>query len=210
MQAKDIRGQRFGRLVALEAVGRDKQGYVLWKCKCDCGNEKIASIKYLGRGTCSCGCYSKEVHNSVRTKHGKRYTRLYKVHTSMIQRCTNPNAHGYENYGGRGIKVCDEWKEYSSFEKWAKENGYDETAKHGKCTLDRIDTNGNYEPDNCRFVNMQVQQRNRRSNHLIAFNGETHCLKEWAEIIGISYGTLCKRIAYGWSIERALTAPLNR
>lgn len=207
---KDIRGQRFGRLVALEPVGRDEQGYVLWRCKCDCGNEKIASTKSLGKGTSSCGCYSREVHNQVHTKHGKRHSRIYQVHRTMCQRCYNPNAHEYENYGGRGIEVCDEWKDFLTFEKWATANGYDETAKHGKCTLDRIDPNGDYEPSNCRWATMKQQQRNRRNNVLITYNGETHCMSEWAEIIGIPYGTFQKRLAYGWSIERAITAPLTR
>lgn len=210
MRNKNIEGKRFGRLVAIEPVGKDGQGYVLWRCKCDCGNEKITSLKYLGRGTSSCGCYAREISTNRLTKHGKRYTRLYQVHKTMLQRCNNPNAHEYENYGGRGIKVCDEWRTFEGFEKWAMENGYDDTAKHGKCTLDRIDPNGNYEPNNCRWTTMKHQQRNRRNNVLITYNGETHCMSEWAEIIGIPYGTFQQRIAYGWSIERAITAPLTR
>ncbi len=203
-------GRRFGRLVVIEPVGRSKEGYVLWKCKCDCGNEKITSLKYLGKGTSSCGCYSEEVHDRVRTKHGKRYSRIYGVYVSMIRRCNAPTAHEYSNYGGRGIKVCDEWQDFETFEKWAMENGYDPDAKHGRCTLDRIDTNGNYEPSNCRWTTMKSQQRNRRNNVLLTYNGETHCMSEWAELIGIPYGTFQKRIASGWSVERAITAPLNR
>lgn len=210
MSGKDIRGQRFGRLVAIEPVGRDAHGYVTWRCKCDCGNEKIVSFKNIGKGTSSCGCYAREISTNRLTKHGKRYTRLYKVYRTMLQRCNNPNAHEYENYGGRGIKVCEEWQTFEGFEKWAMENGYDDTAKHGKCTLDRIDPNGNYEPSNCRWTTMKRQQRNKRNNVLITYNGETHCMSEWAEIIGIPYGTFQKRIAYGWSIERAITAPLTR
>lgn len=210
MRGKDIRGQRFGRLIAIELVGKDAYGYNLWRCKCDCGKEKLVSLKYLGKGTSSCGCYAEEIQMRNRTKHGKRYTRLYQVHKTMLQRCSNPNAHEYENYGGRGIKVCDEWKDFERFEKWAIENGYDDSAKHGNCTLDRIDSNGDYEPSNCRWTTMKHQQRNRRNNVLITYNGETHCMSEWAEIIGIPYGTFIKRIAYGWSIERAITTPLTR
>lgn len=207
-KSKDLVGQRFGRLVAIEPIGRDKQGYVIWRCKCDCGNEKNVSTKCLGRGTASCGCLARELSTERLTKHGKRYTRLYGVYDGMIDRCNKPNAHEYENYGGRGIKVCDEWMDFDNFYKWAMENGYDESAKHGKCTLDRIDVNGNYEPSNCRFVSMKTQQRNRRNNVLITYNGETHCMSEWAEIAGLKYVTFCHRIKAGWSMEDAMNKPL--
>ena len=128
----------------------------------------------------------------------------------MLQRCNNPNAHEYHNYGGRGIEVCDEWLNFETFERWAVDNGYDENAKRGLCTLDRINTDGDYEPSNCRFVSMRTQQRNRRNNRLITYNGETRCMKEWADIAGIAYGTFQKRLASGWSMERAMTAPLSR
>lgn len=197
-------GERYGRLITLEDVGKDNKGYRLWKCKCDCGNETIVPSRYLGKGTLSCGCYAREQSAKRLTKHGKRFSRIYTVHNSMIQRCKNPNAHEYENYGGRGISVCDEWKDFEAFEAWAMSNGYEDTL-----TLDRIDTNGNYEPSNCRFVPMNTQQRNRRSNVRITHNGETHCMSEWAEIAGVAYGTFCKRIYAGWSMERAMQ-PVNR
>lgn len=202
---KEIKGQRFGRLIALEEVGRDKQGYVLWKCQCDCGNEKIASTKYLGRGTSSCGCIAREMKQKQLTKHGKRYTRLYATHRAIMQRCTNPNLKAYANYGARGIKICDEWKDsFEVFEKWAYENGYDDSL-----TIDRIDHNGDYEPSNCRWVNMKTQQRNKRSNVRISYKGEEHCLSEWAEIFGIRYGTFLKRFYAGWSMERIATTPIQ-
>lgn len=210
MQGRDLTNMRFGRLVALDPTGRDSHGYIIWRCKCDCGNETFVSSRYLvGNGTTSCGCYAKEIARNRLTRHGKRFSRLYGVHKSMLQRCTNPNAHEYENYGGRGIKVADEWLDFCSFEKWAMANGYGEDSKRGECTLDRIDQNGNYEPSNCRFVTMKAQQRNRRNNRLITHNGETHCMSEWAEIAGLGYGTFCKRIYAGWPMEKALT-PVNR
>lgn len=197
-------GDRFGRLTVIERAGASSKGYALWKCKCDCGNEKIVQSRYLREGgTRSCGCYSREVHSALCTKHGKRHTRLYQVHRAMLQRCTNPNAHEYENYGGRGIKVCDEWKDFLTFEKWAIENGYEEKAR-GKCTLDRIDTNKGYEPSNCRFVDMKHQQRNRRNNVTITYNGETHCLSEWAEILGVPPVTLSWRNRHGWTPKEVL------
>lgn len=207
----ELSGRRFGRLTVIEPVeGIKDGGNILWKCKCDCGNEKVVSTKYLGRSVLSCGCYAKETSANRLTKHGKCYTRLYQVHRTMLQRCYNPNAHEYENYGGRGIKVCDEWHDFEHFEKWAIENGYDKTAKRGKSTLDRIDPNGNYEPSNCRWATMQQQQRNKRNNVQITYNGETHCMSEWAEIIGIPYGAFHKRITRGWSIEKIITTPLSR
>lgn len=197
-------GQRFGRLVTIAKVGRDKQGYVIWRCQCDCGNEKDVSTKYLGKGTSSCGCLAKEQSVKRLTTHGKRYTRLYTVHHSMMQRCYNPNAHEYCNYGARGIEVCAEWHDFLCFEEWATSNGYDETAPQGKCTLDRINTDGNYEPNNCRFVPMEVQQRNRRNNRMLSYNGETRCMKEWADLFGVPYGTFQKRIKAGWPMGKAL------
>lgn len=208
-RGKDVAGQRFGRLVAIEPVGKTSVGNIIWRCKCDCGNEKNVSTKDLGRGTWSCGCLARELHSDRATTHGKSKSRLYSVHKSMIQRCYNPNAHEYENYGGRGITVCDEWHDFERFYEWAVQNGYDENSKkQSECTIDRIDHNGNYEPSNCRFVSMKTQQRNKRSNVLITYNGETHCLSEWAEIAGIKYGTFLKRIYAGWSMEDAMNKPL--
>lgn len=206
MGIKDITGKRFGRLVAIEPVGRDNRGYVLWRCKCDCGNEKLASLKSLGHGTSSCGCYAREKSAERCEKHGMSRSRLYNVHRTMLGRCNNPNAHQYENYGGRGIKVCDEWHDFKKFAEWALANGYRE-GKRGECTLDRIDPNGNYEPNNCRWVTMKTQERNRRNNNLVTYNGETHCISEWAEIVGLKCVTLRHRLKAGWSVEKALTAP---
>lgn len=205
-RGKDISGQRFGRLVAIEPIGKTKEGNIIWRCKCDCGNEKDVSTKYLGHGTSSCGCYSKEVHKKALTKHGQRHSRLYNVHRSMVARCNNPNVHEYGNYGGRGIEVCDEWRDFKNFADWAKENGYTE-AERGKCTLDRIDPNGNYEPSNCRWASMKTQERNRRNNVLITFRGETHCMSEWAEIAGLKYVTFTHRFKAGWSMEKIMNTP---
>lgn len=207
-RGKDISGQRFGRLVAIEPIGKTKVGNIIWRCKCDCGNEKNVSTKDLGHGTSSCGCYSKEVHKKVFTKHGQRHSRLYSVHRSMLGRCRNPNVREYHNYGGRGIKVCDEWRNsFEAFRDWAYANGYDENAPKCECTLDRIDPNGNYEPSNCRWVSIKTQERNRRNNVLITFRGETHCMSEWAEIAGLKYVTFHHRIKAGWSMERIMSTP---
>ncbi len=211
MGGKNLTGRRFGRLVAIEPLEeRSPNGYVMWRCKCDCGNEAIVQSRYLvSGGTKSCGCYSKEIHSKMLKTHGGTGKRLFNVYLTMKGRCTNPNAHEYENYGGRGIKVCDEWMDYEAFEKWALANGYQED-KRGKCTLDRIDVDGDYEPSNCRWVTMKTQQRNKRNNVLITHNGETHCMSEWAEIAGIKYITFVKRINAGWNMDRALMPTINR
>lgn len=129
--------------------------------------------------------------------------RLYDIYTTMKQRCYNKNHKKYKHYGGRGIKVCSEWLEsYSNFYEWAINNGYSDNL-----TLDRIDTNGNYEPNNCRWATQKEQQNNKRTNTNITYNGETHNLKQWAEIKGINYKALWKRLHDGWSVERALTTP---
>lgn len=206
----DKTGQRFGRLMVVEFAGRGSDGRGRWLCRCDCGNYKVVPNSELGRNIVSCGCKKAEtlMMNRFNPTHGKSRTRLYGLWGSMIDRCNNPNAHEYENYGGRGITVCDEWRnDYTKFETWAMANGYDEKSDRKNCTLDRIDPNGNYEPSNCRFATMKIQQRNKRNNVLVTYNGETHCLVEWAEIANIRYGKLLHRIYAGWSMEDALYKP---
>lgn len=159
----DLTGMRFGNLTALKAVGRSKDRHILWECICDCGTTVIVqSNRLTGSHTKSCGCIQKDAV----TKHGdcrvKQKSRLYVIWRSMIARCEHPNRKDYVYYGGRGIKVCQEWKRYENFKEWAFANGYDEHADFGKCTIDRIDVDGNYEPSNCRWVDMATQNRNKR------------------------------------------------
>lgn len=153
---KDISGNRYGKLVVIEyAWSKKKQ--TLWRCKCDCGNEYIGTRDHLVSGnTRSCGCLSGNQY------HGMHETRLYRIYSAMCQRCYNPNNTGYKHYGGRGIKICDEWRNHINgrinFFKWAKENGYNENL-----SIDRIDVNGDYSPDNCRWVDRSVQGLNKRN-----------------------------------------------
>ena len=133
-------------------------------------------------------------------KHGKKHTRIYGIWCAMKGRCANKHHKSFKHYGGRGIKVCDEWqKDFLKFFVWANENGYADGL-----TIDRIDINGNYEPGNCRWVSYKQQNRNYSRNHLITFNGETLCLSDMAEKYGINKARLHHRLSHGWSIERAL------
>lgn len=193
---RDLIGQRFGRLMVVAEAGR-KHGGVLWLCQCDCGNTKEVMSQSLVSGTTlSCGCYNKEVI----TKHDKSRTSLYHVHQCIKDRCTNPNAQEWARYGGRGIKMCDEWlNDKESFFDWSMSHGYKEGL-----SIDRIDNNGDYSPENCRWVTMKEQARNRSTNIVIEHDGEKHCLSEWAEILGENYAKLVSRHRRNWSAEEIL------
>ena len=160
----DLLGKRFDRLVVIERAENTKQGDAQWLCRCDCGNEKIIRANALKTGrTRSCGCLlsecSKKRMAKLMTKHGKSNSRLYRVWASMKERCSSANNKGYDNYGGRGISVCDKWQEFEPFYKWAIANGYKKRLE-----IDRIDNDGNYEPDNCRWVTSKQNCRNTRKN----------------------------------------------
>lgn len=197
----DLKGQRFGRLTAIREDESRRNGAVMWLCRCDCGNEVLVRSSHLRRGgVVSCGCYNRDVI----TTHGETHTRLYRIWDCMRNRCLDANNLQYKDYGGRGIKVCDEWSDFEAFKKWAITEGYQNEAKRGKCTLDRIDNYGDYEPNNCRWVDMKAQGRNRRSNVYITWEGEKHCLSEWAEILKAPYARLVSRHRRGWSDKEIL------
>lgn len=166
----DITGQRFGRLVVIERAGSNKWGHPTWRCKCDCGNEAVVIGNLLKRGaTRSCGCISAELwavnHLNQHTTHGGSGSRLYYVWRDVLNRCENKYVKQYKWYGALGVTVCDEWHDFSKFQEWAMSSGYDPNALRGQCTLDRINPYGNYEPDNCRWVSMAVQSKNKRANY---------------------------------------------
>lgn len=195
-------GQRFGRLVVEEII---KKG-AYWLCKCDCGNTKIAKCSSLLKGkTKSCGCLYKDKI----VKHRMCNTLLYKSYKNMVTRCFNKSCKAYEDYGGRGITVCEEWLGTSgskNFITWAISSGYNELL-----TIDRIDVNGNYEPSNCKWATRKEQNNNKRNNHLITYNNETYNLSQWAERLNIKRATLANRlIKRKWSIEKALTTPVRK
>ena len=186
----DITGQQFGRLTAIKQVGYNNNNGAKWLCKCVCGNTIVTYSSALRRGVSkSCGCLNQELRLS-RKKHGMHKTKLYSAWSHMKQRCFNPKCKSYENYGGRGITVCKEWTDsFEAFRDWAFDNGYSE-----ELTLDRIDNNGNYTPDNCRWASMAVQERNKRNNHYVTFNGEMMTMSECARKAGVSRNSLNHRI----------------
>ena len=199
----DLTGNRYGRLVVVNRaenkLGKNGRTRTMWNCVCDCGNAVIVEASHLKSGhSKSCGCITK--------KHGMFGTRIYKIWDSMKQRCFNKNHSEYKNYGGRGITICDEWiQNFQSFYNWAMANGYRDDL-----TIDRKDVNGNYCPENCRWADDIVQHNNTRVNRYIEFKGETHTMAEWARIKGMKYVTLNTRInKYQWSIEKALTTPVE-
>lgn len=197
-QIIDLTGNKFGKLTALQFVGLDKNNKALWLCECECGVQKTLSSNVLRRSAVkSCGCLS----------HGESRTRLWNIWASMRERCSTPTCGNYENYGGRGIKVCDEWQSsFVAFRSWALANGYSDLL-----TLDREDVNGNYEPSNCRWATIQVQNENKRNNRYLEFDGERHTVAGWAKILGVHPTTLHDRLYKAhWPVERALTEPIRR
>lgn len=200
-------GEKYGRLTLIkETVCTSKKH--MWLCKCDCGKLVEVSIYQLKNGECkSCGCLRDEVATQRcydMAKHNMALTRIYKLWGGMLGRCNNPNNKDFPKYGGRGIKVCDEWHDFVNFNNWANENGYSD-----ELSIDRIDVNGNYEPNNCRWVTLAEQARNKRNNHFVEYNGETRCLKEWSRIIGKPYSTIHRRLKIGWTTERAFEQPIR-
>lgn len=199
---KGLEGQRFGRLMILRDSGMRRGGNIMYLCACDCGNEILTTLTHLKSGhTQSCGCLQKERTSAASKTHGMSNSRLYRIWANMKSRCLNPNVPCYVNYGARSIGVCEEWKNsFSKFEAWALSFGYDDSL-----TIDRIDSNLSYSPQNCRWVDDSTQRNNKRNNHLVTYLGTTLTCKQWSEKTGISDKTIRDRLnRYGWSPGRAL------
>jgi hypothetical protein len=207
MNFKDLSGQKFGRLTAVEHIGSDTQHQALWLCICDCGKEHITTGHSLLRGNCkSCGCLKNELSSERLKKHGGCGSRLYRIYDAMKQRCYNENHNHYKNYGGRGIVVCDEWKSsFDAFQQWAMQNGYADNL-----TIDRINVDGNYEPQNCRWITMFEQQQNRTNTHIVEYKGEKFTISQLARKHNLKPNVLERRIKNGWDIETAVTRPVRK
>ena len=202
----DLTGQRFGRLTVLDYLSGHRSDPGKWRCRCVCGTIVEIATYDLKRGHAkSCGCLQRELAKERHLLHGKTNTRLYYIWSSARQRTQNQNNQKYEDYGGRGIYMCEEWNDFSAFEKWALANGYSDWL-----TLDRIDVNGPYSPKNCRWANAKEQQRNRRNNVLLSLDNNIQCMSAWAEETGISTKVIHWRLSHGWTVEDALTTPVKQ
>lgn len=203
----DLTGRKFGKLTVVKKHSKDKWGGWNWLCKCDCGNETVVSGGHLrGLKIKSCGCSKKESKNFTHKMTGSR---LYAIWQAMKSRCYYEKNVNFKNYGGRGITVCQEWQEFLPFYEWAMVSGYDENAKRGECTIDRIDVNGNYEPNNCRWINCKQQANNTRRNHFIEHNGKVQTVSQWANELGVKPDSIFNRLQKGFTEEEALTLKFN-
>lgn len=198
----DHTGQRFGRLVVVRVAGKRKAETV-WLCQCDCGKQKEICGVNLRGGTQSCGCLQREGVSRRMKKHGGSKSPTYKIWVGIIDRCENENNRSYPDYGGRGIKMCQRWRE--SYEAFVADMG----ERPPKMTIERNDVNGNYEPSNCRWASKKEQANNTTRNHFVEFDGQRLTIAQWAEKIGVKPMILVQRLFLGWSVERALTQPVR-
>ena len=214
----DLTGKRFHHLTVIE----EAQGYHSkcghhrrrWLCRCDCGNYTVVNQQSLYRKdhpTTSCGCTSefwKKRPPRVRTEPDGKRERLYTIWTSMKNRCYVKTNNEYQHYGGRGIKICDEWRtSYATFRKWALDNGYDSNAQRGKCTIDRINHDDDYCPTNCRWVDMVEQNNNKRNTVKYNYNGIKYTTRDIANMSGLPYGCVRQRLEAGWGVSEILVIP---
>ena len=203
----DLRGKRFSRLTVLERsddVVYGTQSKVAYLCRCDCGNEKVIVAQHLKRGTCSCGCQKRDAARLAHLTHGMRQTPEYKIWAGIRNRGLNRNTKAYPAYGGRGIFICPRW--LNSFEHFYADMGSRPSLRH---SIERIDNNLGYSPDNCRWATRSEQNRNKRNNHLITLDGETLPLAVWADRLNVPYHRAKNRInRLNWTAERALLTPV--
>ena len=199
---KDIEGQKFGRLTVIGFMGKNKGRNAVWYCECECGNKVAVTSGNLKTGhTVSCGCCSVQKLRERATTHGHTVggkSRTYITWRNMLSRCYNLNKDTYQHYGGRGITVCERWHKFENFLA-------DMGERPLRMSIERIDNDGNYCPENCRYATQKEQCNNQRSNRFLTFNGKTQTISQWSEETGIKAGTLERRLnRYGWSIERVL------
>lgn len=183
---RDLTGCRFGRQVAIKFVGKNKYSNMLWLCKCDCGNEHVVpSGKLVSGKSRSCGCLAKEAAKERATIHGLlsggKKPRTFIIWNGMKARCFNPKSTSYKSYGARGITVCEDWLTFENFHNWAINHGYSDD-----CEIDRIDSNGNYEPSNCQWIPIHDNRVKQRKVRYISVDGQTKSISDWIRFLGIS------------------------
>lgn len=202
----DITGQKFGRLTVLSVHQSSHPGSrTKWLCQCECGNTTIVTISRLRNGkTKSCGCLRKETCRKNFTIHGSYKLPLHAVWNTMLSRCNNKNSSSYLDYGGRGISVCEEWHKYELFEAWAFSHGY-----ISGLTIERVNNEKGYNPENCIWISKRQQARNKRNTRYLSFNGVSKSVLDWSDEVGISTSTIYARIRMGWSIKDALSKPVR-
>lgn len=187
----DLTGKRFNKLLVIGRAENSKNGTARWICKCDCGNiTTVACTKLTSGSTKSCGCWRKR-------RNGEACTRLYGIWRNMHRRCENPKHDHYDRYGARGIRVCPEWEDFESFKAWATASGYKDDL-----SIDRIDVNGNYEPNNCRWATQKEQMNNIATNKTLTYNGKTFTVSQFADFLHVPRYTIRNQIRLGWSAEK--------
>lgn len=205
IKEQDIIGRRYGHLVVL-ALDSCRAGHKYFLCQCDCGKQKAISMSHLRTGSShSCGCGVVESTIRRNTTHNDSKTRLYRIWSEMKRRCLKPSSAAYRYYGGRGIKLSADWLDYTSFQEWSLSHGYTDSL-----TIERIDVNGDYCPENCKWITKEEQARNKTNNRRITINGETRLVTDWLKDASVSSTQVYYRLKHGWSIEDALFLPDRR
>jgi len=201
---KDESGKKYNRLSVIRSAGKSADRKVLWLCKCDCGQLCSVEGNFLRSGRkIDCGCGESARRSGSQTTHGMSKTATYKSWCGMIERCENESNKRYSSYGGRGIRICDRWRQ--SFEFFVEDMG----IRPDGLSLDRIDNNGDYEPSNCRWANARGQARNRRSNIWVEYQGDRLLISDWAKRLGIQRTTLEYRKKAGWTDKEIIETPLS-
>lgn len=202
----DLTGQKFGRLTVIkrtDEIATNKSAK--WHCVCDCGNECIKSSTSLRKfPKSSCGCWKAEITSKLFKKYDIKNRKLYEIWKGIKARCFNINSKDYHNYGGRGITLCNEWRDYNVFQKWAIEHGYIEGL-----TIERIDVNGNYCKENCCWIENKFQAQNTRKVRRFIYKDKVYTIRQLSEKFNVNYYALKARLTqYGWDIERAINEPV--
>ena len=202
----NLTGKIFGRLTFIKEVKQRKNGNVQWLCRCECGKmRRVRTDSLTSSNTRSCGCYKRDRTSEIRRKHGEsgnKKSRLYKIWAGVLVRCSHKK---FKNYGGRGITGCPEWSDYMVFRDWALVHDYREDLE-----IDRIDNDGDYCPENCRWVTRKVNSRNTRRTRWETIDGVTKSLADWCDIYNMSYAVVYRRLVSGWELLDALKRPVQK